>query len=184
LPVEPKEAVMTLSVRSALVAGVLSLPVAVLAQASASHSQGTDGAVIVQPKELKWGPSPAALPPGSKAVVLEGDPSKAGAFILRVKMPAHYRIAPHHHPADERVTLLSGAVKIGMGEQFDEAKMSALPAGGYFSMPKGHRHYFEATKESVIQLNGMGPWDIIYVNPADDPRKQPGQPKKAPGSAP
>ena len=111
------------------------------------------------------------------AAVLEGDPSKPGPFTLRAKLPAGYRIAPHHHPADERVTVLSGAVRIGMGERFDEATMTTLPAGGYFSMPKGHRHYFLTAEETVIQLNGVGPWGIVYVNPADDPRLQKGAAK-------
>jgi hypothetical protein len=27
-------------------------------------------------------------------------------------------------------------------------------------------------EETVIQLNGVGPWGLHYLNPADDPRKQ------------
>jgi quercetin dioxygenase-like cupin family protein len=180
---------MTRLQRSALLAGALCLPAAVLAQATSSSSPsshpahaGAGAAVVLQAKDLKWGEGPPGLPPGGQAVLLEGDPSKPGPFTLRAKLPAGYRIAPHHHPADERVTVLSGAARIGMGEKFDEAKMTTLPAGGYFSMPKGHRHYFLAAEDTVIQLNGMGPWNIVYVNPADDPRLQKGAAKK--GSAP
>jgi quercetin dioxygenase-like cupin family protein len=171
--------------RSTLTAGALCLPAAGLAGDTphAKHA-GVTQSVVTQGKDLKWGPGPAALPPGAQAVLLDGDPAKPGAFTLRAKLPANYRIPPHHHPEDERVTVISGAAKIGMGERFDEAKMTSLGAGGYFSMPKGHRHFLATTEETVIQLNGMGPWDVIYVNPADDPRKQKGQPKKTSGSAP
>jgi mannose-6-phosphate isomerase-like protein (cupin superfamily) len=173
--------------RCALTAGTLCLPAAVLA-GDTPHKGGKHGgatqAVVTEGKDLKWGPGPAALPPGAQAVVLVGDPSKPGAFTMRAKVPANYRIAPHHHPADEHVTVISGTAKIGMGEQFDEAKMTTLGPGGYFAMPKGHRHYFSTTEETVIQLNGQGPWEIVYVNPADDPRKQKGAAKKGAGSAP
>ncbi len=164
--------------RRTLLAGALCLPAAAVTQAPSPAEAGDKehGAkvksVVTEGKDLKWGPGPAALPPGAQAVVLDGDPSKKGPFTMRAKVPANYRIAPHHHPEDERVTVLSGTARIGMGERFDETKLTSLGAGGYFMMPKGHRHFFTTTEETVIQLNGMGPWDIIYVNPADDPRQQ------------
>jgi hypothetical protein len=34
------------------------------------------------------------------------------------------------------------------------------------------QHYVWATVPTVIQVHGMGPFGIDYVNPADDPRKQ------------
>jgi len=37
--------------------------------------------------------------------------------------------------------------------------------------PEGMQHFAWFTEESIIQLHGMGPQDITYVNPADDPRK-------------
>jgi quercetin dioxygenase-like cupin family protein len=182
---------MTRFLRSALTAGALCIPAAVLVPATPSSAgddkkhTGTTQSVVTEAKDVKWGNGPASLPPGARAAVLDGDPTKKGPFTMRAKLPANYRIAPHHHPADERVTVISGTAKIGMGEKFDEAKMTSLPAGGYFSMPRGHRHYFgTGGEETVIQINGIGPWEIVYVNPADDPRKQKGQSKTAPDSAP
>ena len=180
--------------RSALLCGALCLPAGVLAQAtspsspheSAKHAgakhAGTAQAMVVQAKDLKWGEGPPGLPPGAQSALLSGDPSKPGPFSVRAKFPSGYRIAPHHHTGDEHVTVLSGAVRVGMGERFDEAKMTTLTEGGYFSMPRGHRHFLVTTEETLLQLNATGPWDIIYVNPADDPRTQKGAPKK--GSAP
>ena len=47
------------------------------------------------------------LPAGAKLAVVSGDPSKAGPFTIRVKMPADYAVPPHHHPADEMVRRVS-----------------------------------------------------------------------------
>jgi hypothetical protein len=33
-------------------------------------------------------------------------------------------------------------------------------------------HFAWNKDEVVVQLNGMGPWGVTYVNPADDPRKK------------
>ena len=33
-------------------------------------------------------------------------------------------------------------------------------------------HYAWAEVESIVQINGVGPFDVIYVDPKDDPRKQ------------
>jgi hypothetical protein len=38
-------------------------------------------------------------------------------------------------------------------------------------MPKGMHHYAWASGETVVQLHGIGPFAITYVNAADDPRK-------------
>lgn len=128
--------------------------------------------VIVTPDEIKWGDAPAALPPGAKAALLDGDPKKEGVFILRLKLPAGYRIAPHWHPVQERVTVISGELKVGLGEKFDESAMRALPAGGFFSFPPKTAHFVQATQDTVIQLSTTGPWALNYVNPKDDPRNK------------
>jgi quercetin dioxygenase-like cupin family protein len=101
--------------------------------------------------------------------VLEGDPSKAGPFTMRLAMPAGYRIIPHFHEADEHVTVISGAFQVGMGETFDEGKLSTLPPGTFGVIPPGMRHFARADKATVIQLHGVGPWELTYVNPADQP---------------
>jgi quercetin dioxygenase-like cupin family protein len=104
--------------------------------------------------------------------VLEGDPAKPGPFLVRLKFPDGYRIAPHTHPKTERVTVLSGTFHLGMGERFDAKAGRAMPAGSYGHWPAGMKHYAWAEGETVIQLHGEGPWTIQYVNPDDDPRRQ------------
>lgn len=130
------------------------------------------GAALHRPGKLTWKPGPPSLPPGAQVAVLEGDPSKEGPFVFRVKVPDGYRIPPHTHPKPERVTVISGTLNIGMGETFDEAKGQEMPAGTYGTWPKGMKHFAWVKGETVIQLHGDGPWSIHYVNPADDPRNQ------------
>jgi ketosteroid isomerase-like protein len=127
---------------------------------------------MVAAAELKWGDPPPVLPAGARLAVVSGDPSQAGPFVVRLQTPAGYRIAPHWHPGVENVTVLAGAVALGMGEQFDESKMTTLPVGGYGSLPAEMRHYFMAKSAATIQVHGMGPFVVNYVNPADDPSKK------------
>jgi quercetin dioxygenase-like cupin family protein len=138
-----------------------------------SASTGTHAAhLAVTPDQLKWGPAPPSLPPGAQMAVLEGDPSTAGApFAIRAKLPDGYRVPPHWHPTDERIAVLQGTFGMGLGERFDPAAGRELPVGSYVVAPKGVRHFVWAKDETVIQVSGMGPFEINYVNPAEDPRK-------------
>ena len=127
--------------------------------------------VMVVPADLTWKDGPASLPKGAKSAVIEGDPSKDGPFTLRLKLPANYKIPPHWHPAIEHVTVISGSFYMGLGEMSDESKATKLPAGGFAVMAIGTRHFAFTKEESIVQLHGVGPWAINYVNPKDDPRK-------------
>ena len=127
--------------------------------------------MTVTPDQVKWGPAPPGLPSGAQLAVIEGDPSKAGMFVIRAKFPDGYKVPPHWHPTDERVTVLQGALGMGLGEKFEPAAEREMPAGSYALMPQGTRHFAWAKGETIIQIAGTGPFVINYVNPADDPRK-------------
>jgi quercetin dioxygenase-like cupin family protein len=131
---------------------------------------GAMGTILRRPDKFEWKDAQASLPPGAKVVVLEGDPTKPGPFVMRLKLPDGYRIAPHTHPKPERVTVISGTLLIGMGATFDKAKCYEMPAGTYGSWPAGMKHFGWFKGETIIQLHGEGPWAVDYVNPADDPR--------------
>jgi quercetin dioxygenase-like cupin family protein len=152
-----------------LVAAILPLG-ALAAQESQSPGAPPREAHVITPEHLTWGPAPAILPAGARLAVLDGDPSKAGAFTMRLKMPAGYRIPPHFHQVDEHVTVISGAFQVGMGDTFDEGKLTTLPPGTFGVIPPGMRHFARADKATVIQLHGVGPWGLTYVNPADQPK--------------
>lgn len=121
--------------------------------------------------DVEWKAGPPSLPPGAQFAVLEGDPSAEGYFALRLKLPDGYVIPPHWHPVQERVTVLSGAFHLGHGETVNREQAQRLPPGTYFSLPPRMTHYAIAEGETVVQLASMGPWQINYVNPADDPRR-------------
>jgi hypothetical protein len=75
------------------------------------------------------------------------------------------------HPNDYDVTVLSGTMYLGMGDKFDPVRGEGLNAGGYLHLPKGMHHYEWTNEDTVIQLSGVGPVGMTYLNPADDPRK-------------
>ena len=119
---------------------------------------------------IEWKPGPAAIPAGAKMAVLEGDPSKEGPFVVRFQFPDGYQIPPHTHPKTERVTVISGNLFIATGETLDRSSAKKLPAGSFGYWPAGMKHAGWSEGETIIQLHGIGPWQINYVNPADDPR--------------
>jgi uncharacterized RmlC-like cupin family protein len=122
------------------------------------------------PSQIKFGPAPPFVPPGAQMAVLEGDPSAStGDFTIRVKMPAGYKIAPHWHPNRENVTVISGTLKVGMGDKFDAAHMSAFPAGSFAYLDPSMHHYAMASGPTVIQIHGMSPVKFNYIDPKDDP---------------
>ena len=134
---------------------------------------GAKGHKLVTPDKLKWGPAPPSLPPGAQIAVLDGDPKKAGSpYVMRAKLPDGYKVPPHWHPVDENVTVLRGVLGMGRGEKFDKGAGKELPAGSYSKMPRGVRHFAWARGETIIQVHGTGPFEVHYVNPADDPRKK------------
>lgn len=102
--------------------------------------------------------------------VLDGDPNKKGLFTVRMQASAGYKIPPHSHPTAEHITVISGTFSIGAGDKFDETTAKELPVGGYVTMPAGMTHYAWSAGETIIQIHGKGPFQIKYVNPADDPR--------------
>ena len=114
------------------------------AAVSAAH------AIVETPATIEWQAAPTSLPPGAKAVVLEGDPTRAGPFTMRLLLPDGYRIPPHFHDSQERVTIVSGIFVVGMGNEFDAAATTELPAGTYASVPPGMAHFALARGETVV----------------------------------
>jgi quercetin dioxygenase-like cupin family protein len=129
-------------------------------------------AAPMNPSDMKWEAAPKAFPPGAQIAVISGDPFKDGLYVVRMKMPAGYKIPAHNHPTAEYVTVISGEVHLGMGDKLDPQKGIALTAGAFAEAPAKMNHYAWTTQESVIQVHGQGPFAITYVNPADDPSKQ------------
>jgi mannose-6-phosphate isomerase-like protein (cupin superfamily) len=130
-----------------------------------AHAQNT-----FTPDQVKFGPAPPFLPSGAQLAVLEGDPmASSGDFTIRLKMPDGYKIAPHTHPNRENVTVLSGALTVGMGDKFDAGKMMSFGAGSFAYLDPSMHHYAAASGETIIQIHGQSPVKFNYINRADDP---------------
>lgn len=145
---------------------------AVLCGMAAAQEAKGPAHILMAPADAKWGEPPPVFEKGMSFTVVSGDPSKPGLYVVRAKMPAGYKIAPHWHPTDEHVTVLSGTFALGMGEKFDKASMKDLPAGGYALLPADMRHFAMATTAATVQIHGQGPFALTYVNSADDPSKR------------
>jgi len=144
-------------------------PVALmLATALVSPACADDMHKIIKPDALQWGPSPR-LPKGAQVAVLHGNPGQEGHYIILAKLPDGYAVPAHWHSQTENVTVISGTFHVGTGDKLDKSKGEALKAGGFFSSGAKMRHYAWATGETIIQVSGMGPFDITYVDPKDDP---------------
>src|SRR5262245_35459009 len=136
-------------------------------------AQGAAEHVMLGPQDIRWQPAPPVLPAGAEIAVLDGDPGKAGqSFVIRLKFPDRYRIAPHWHPTDENIAVIQGTFRLGMGDAAAETAMHTLPAGSFAKMPREVRHFATTTGETIVQIHGAGPFVINYVNPSDDPSKK------------
>lgn len=141
-----------------------------LASATAVAVAKTPAHVMENLGAAKWGPAPPMLPPGAQIAVLNGDPTKAVAYTVRLKFPANYDIPAHSHPGDEHVVVVSGELFMGMGTKLDRKAALGLGVGGFALMPANANHFAYTKGETTIMLYGQGPVDFKYVNPSDDPR--------------
>lgn len=124
-----------------------------------------------QAKSLKWMDGPPGLPSGTKIAVVSGDPGKSGMFTIQIKMPANYAVPPHHHPTDEMLRVRSGMLNYGMGDKVDKAAAGKLNDPGYHVTLKADmNHWVFTTEPTLVEVSGMGPFQIIYADPKDDPR--------------
>jgi mannose-6-phosphate isomerase-like protein (cupin superfamily) len=146
--------------------------VPVLTLALATSGLASDWAKLPAPisiNEVTWAPAPPVLPSGAEIAVLEGDLSKEEPHLFRLRLPDGYHVAPHSHPMREHITVLEGTLVMGMGETADRSAAAPLPAGSFYALPVDDVHHVWAEGETVLQLHGIGPWGITYVDPADDP---------------
>jgi quercetin dioxygenase-like cupin family protein len=127
-------------------------------------------AQIAAKSNLVWGPAPSSLPKGAKIAVVSGDPGRAGPFVIRLRFPPGYAVPPHRHPSDEHVTVVNGALTLGMSAVMDEGRRTVLGRGDSIVAPANMNHYASTTQGATVQISARGPLQVIYVNPGDDPR--------------
>lgn len=123
-----------------------------------------DKPIQLNPDDIKWFDAPAPFPAGTKMAILEGNPKSDSIFTMRVVFTPYFKIPPHTHPKDERVTVLSGSINVGFGDKMDTASAVNFKQGSYYVNTAGTVHYvFTQSEGATIQLTGHGPWLIDYV---------------------
>jgi quercetin dioxygenase-like cupin family protein len=153
------------------VAGAVALT-AFLALSGHAASAGEEHHVAIPADEVTFKPGPPTLPPGAEIAVLLGSPAEEGPFVIRLKFPADYEVPPHRHSKEEHVTVISGAFGMSTGKMHDRAMAPLLPVGSFVRIPADEAHFAWTDRETVVQINGMGPFGVEYVNAEDDPRTQ------------
>ncbi len=129
--------------------------------------EDTSKPLLRLPFEAKWSPAPdKTLPAGAEMFVLEGNPNNPAPYIIRVKLPPNFKVPAHWNLSDEHLTVLSGALNLGIGDKLEEKKAKLLTSGSYARIP-ARMHHFAWTndEETIIQLNGIGPWGLNYLEP-------------------
>lgn len=121
---------------------------------------------------LKWTNGPPSLPSGAKMAVVSGNPGAKGKFVIELKMPADYAVPPHSHPTDEVLKVVSGKLHYAMSDKMNSSEAKTLTAGHFVTMKAKINHWVHAPAPATIQVSGMGPFEITYVDPKDDPRKK------------
>jgi quercetin dioxygenase-like cupin family protein len=155
------------------------LAAATLAQTKpAKKAGGAMPSPGVMPGSEQWMDLPAAALVGTPSVetggtikiaILQGDPMTAGrSFTVRLSCTDGAKIAPHWHPTTENVTVIKGVARIGLGSKWDDAKMTEFPVGGFVSAPAQMRHFAGCKGDSILQINGIAPLVINFVQPGDD----------------
>jgi quercetin dioxygenase-like cupin family protein len=143
-----------------------------------THQPGEADFRSVLPEDIDWKPF-AAFPPSARLAVVVGDPTKAGPYVIRVKVPSGVRLMPHKHPEDRVYTIISGVFYIGLGDQFDANKLQAYPPGSVIVLPGKTPHFHWARSgEYVSQVQGIGPLGLEYLDSRDDPRNKSSQKKR------
>jgi hypothetical protein len=142
----------------------------ILLGAVCALSVGGASAEMRRADTLDWRPAPASLPRGAQLAVLMGDPMAAGPFVVRLRAPAGYQVAAHRHPDRETITVISGALRFGEGTRFDPRGEQFLHAGDFASATPEMGHWFVVNEDAIVQVTGVGPWKIDYLDPRDDPQ--------------
>ena len=121
--------------------------------------------------QLQWGPAPPDFPRVPRAPSSPVTQVRPGPFTVRLDMPDGYEIRPHTHPTSERLRTIEGTVMMGRGKQWDNGKLKAHAKGEEMSLGAQEAHFVRAQGRTILEVESSGPFQITYVNTADDPRK-------------
>ena len=152
----------------ALFVGVASSAVA-QGQGQAKQMKRSEQMTATSVADVKW--SELKVPgfdPGAQMAVMDGNPgAPGGVYTLRLKFPAGYRFPAHWHPKSEHLTVLTGSFQLGMGTSEDRSMEKTYGPGDFIMMPARHPHYGGSSAETIVQLHGVGPFQIMLSKKAE-----------------
>jgi quercetin dioxygenase-like cupin family protein len=125
---------------------------------------------------MHWGPVPLLFPAGAEIAILNGDPTARGCFTAALSMPDGYTWPAHYHARDQFVAVTQGALIVRLGAGSSRQVSRVLSAGDTGTVPAGTRYSTVAKGSTVIAVTAVGPFDVTYVNPAQDPLYRPSFP--------
>ena len=143
-----------------LIALLVTLPLALAVRAEETPARG----LMLAPSDLQWKPNPRVA--GLEVANIVGDATRPGPYIQRVRFPAGQVIQAHSHPDDRTYTVISGTWHVGWGPRYDPSKLTALPAGSFYTEPAGVPHFIVTREDVVVQVSGTGPTAVHYVEGA------------------
>ena len=135
-----------------------------LAHAQNAKPAPSDGMQHKSPASLKWTPiQPEGFAPGTEMAVLYGDPSVADQpYAFRLRFKDGYHFPAHYHPKAENITVMSGTFLLQMGDKAT-ANLSAYGPGAFIFIPPELPHYGAVKGETVVQIHGIGPYQILLA---------------------
>ncbi len=128
-----------------------------------ASSAYAEDAVLLAGKDVKFGLVDPKDPMTGEMAVLSGDPSKPGAFTLRLRLKSGYVAKTHSHSTAEYVTVLSGKGRMSFGDVPDEANAMTFSAGSFLYLPAGQTHTLWIDEDTTADLYSTGPFDEKYV---------------------
>jgi mannose-6-phosphate isomerase-like protein (cupin superfamily) len=148
---------------------ILLMPVFTFAQgAKPAATKPAANHAIVTPDQLAWKP----LIPGVESAVVSGDPDKKGGlYVIRIRSKGEVNVPPHWHVTDEHITVLEGSFWMAFGDRFDATKLQELKVGAHSMVPAGARHFGLHNAGNVIEVFGIAPFVVKFVNQEDDPNR-------------
>jgi hypothetical protein len=116
------------------------------------------------PEQVQWVTEPNGM--GFERAVIEGDPTKPGLYIVRVKFPPWVMSSNHFHQEDRFAVVLQGTWYTGEGDEFAPEKTVGLGPGSTMKHPAG-THHFDGAKETevIVQIVGIGPSSTTRLRP-------------------
>ena len=156
---------------ASLIATTIALSIAAInaAEPQLNPKDITYHALSILPDQIPWkrNAATAVVTAGSnETAVLYGDPAKSGTYVYRSKFAPGSKNMPHWHPEERIVVVLSGTLYAGLGEQWDESKLIALPPGTFLVEPPKTTHFTWAKDgEVILQVTGIGPSGTTFVQP-------------------